>query len=131
MGDRKSSQFLRHLKGMAPDVPDDFFRTIWVCRLQPHVQAILAGQTEGSLNSDSHRADTICEVTPQPTTASVSPALPDNSAQLRGSIEETSRQVASLRSQSRSRSHSIDHRRSTPETSPASRETPPAGVNGS
>ena len=28
MGDRKPSQFLRHLKGLAPDVPDYFLRTI-------------------------------------------------------------------------------------------------------
>ena len=64
MGDRKPSQFLRHLKALAPDVPDDFLRTIWASRLPPHVQAILAGQTEGSL------ADGICEVAPQPVTAS-------------------------------------------------------------
>jgi len=29
MGDRKPSEFLRHLKSLAPDVPDDFLRTIW------------------------------------------------------------------------------------------------------
>jgi hypothetical protein len=28
MGDRKPSQFLWQLKGLAPDVPDDFLRTI-------------------------------------------------------------------------------------------------------
>jgi hypothetical protein len=28
MGDRKPSQILRHLKSLAPDVPDDFLRTI-------------------------------------------------------------------------------------------------------
>jgi hypothetical protein len=28
MGDRKPSQFLRHLKGVGPDVPDGFLRTI-------------------------------------------------------------------------------------------------------
>jgi hypothetical protein len=28
MGDRKPSQFLRHLRGLAPDVPDDFVYTI-------------------------------------------------------------------------------------------------------
>ena len=48
MGDRKPSQFLRHLKGLSPDVPDNFLRTIWASRLPPHVQAILAGQTEQS-----------------------------------------------------------------------------------
>jgi hypothetical protein len=29
MGDRKLSQYLRHLKSLAPDVPDDFLHTIW------------------------------------------------------------------------------------------------------
>ena len=81
-GDRKPSQFLRHQKALAPDVPDDFLRTIWASRLPPHVQAILAGQTEGSLDSASQLADRICEVAPQPVTASVTPApyTPDNTA---------------------------------------------------
>jgi hypothetical protein len=89
MGDRKPSQFLRHLKGLAPD---DFLRTIWASRLPPHVQAILAGQTEGSLYSTSHLADKICEVAPQPTTANISPATPDNTAKLLERVEELSRQ---------------------------------------
>jgi hypothetical protein len=50
MGDSNPSQFLRHIKGLAPDIADDFLRTIWTIRLPPHVQAILAGQTEGSLD---------------------------------------------------------------------------------
>jgi hypothetical protein len=28
MGDRKPSQFLRHLRGLTPDVPEDFLRNI-------------------------------------------------------------------------------------------------------
>ena len=44
MGDRKPSQFLRHLKSLAPDVADDFLHTVWFSRLPPHVQAILPGQ---------------------------------------------------------------------------------------
>jgi len=74
------------------------------------VQAILAGQTEGSLDSTSHLADRTCEVTPLPTTASISPSTADNPARLLKQIEELSCQVASLqasktdrRSQSRDR----------------------------
>ena len=119
MGDRRPSQFLRHLKGFAPDVPDDFLRTIWASRLPPHVQAILAGQTEGSLDSASHLADRICEVAPQPTTASVSPSVPDNTSGLLELMEELSRQVVALRAtQARRRSRSGDHRRNTPGNSP-------------
>ncbi|GFG31591.1 hypothetical protein Cfor_06948 [Coptotermes formosanus] len=70
MGDQKPSQFLRHLNGFAPDIPDDFLSTIWASRLPPQIQAILVGQTEGSLDSASHLTNRICEVVPQPTKAS-------------------------------------------------------------
>jgi hypothetical protein len=97
MGDRKPSKFLLHLKGLAPDMPDDFLRTIWAGRLPQHIQAILAGQTDGSLDSVLHITDRICEVTPWPTTASVSPSMPNNTAKVMERVEELSRQVASLR----------------------------------
>jgi hypothetical protein len=80
VGDWKPSQFLRHLMGLAPDVPDNFLRTIWASRLPPHVQAILAGQTEGvwiqpptsriefarSLHSLPQRASLVRRLTLQP-----------------------------------------------------------------
>jgi hypothetical protein len=62
VGDRKPPQFLRHLRILAPDVPDDYLRSIWSSRLSPNVQAILAGQPEGSLNSAARFADRISEV---------------------------------------------------------------------
>ena len=51
MGERKPSQFLRHLKTLAPDVPKDFLRSIWSNRLPPHIPIILAGQAEGNLHT--------------------------------------------------------------------------------
>jgi len=123
MGNRKPSQFLEHLRGLGPDVPDDFLRAIWTSRLPPQVRAILAGQTEGSLDSTSHLADKICEVTIQSTTASISPSTPDNTARLLERIEELTRQVASLRaSQTRSRSRSRNRRCSTPDYPSAPRD---------
>jgi hypothetical protein len=126
LGDRKPLQFLRHLVGLAPDVQDDFLRTIWASHLPPHVQAILAGQTGGSLDSATHLGDKICEITPQPTTASISPATPNTTVPLER-IEEISRQVASLRashnhsrSQSRGRHRTLlGNHRSTSDFSPA------------
>jgi hypothetical protein len=110
MGNRKPLQFLRHLKSLAPDVPDDFLRTNWASCLPPHVQAILAGQTEGRLNSASNLADRICKVTPQLTTVSVYPAMPDNTTSLLERTVELSSQVASLQaSQTHSHSQSRDH----------------------
>jgi hypothetical protein len=93
-------QFFRHLKSLATDVPDYFLRIIWTSRLPPHVENILAGQTEGSLDSASNIADSIFDVTPQPTRASVSPAAPDNTTGLLDKIEELTRQVASLQASS-------------------------------
>jgi hypothetical protein len=110
MSDRKTSQFHRQLKSLVPELPDDFRRTIWARRLPPHVQAILAGQTEGSLDSASHLANRICKVTTLPTTSSISPSQPDNTAELLEGIEELSRQVASLQaSQTHSRPHARIH----------------------
>jgi len=105
MGDRKPSQFLRHLKGLAPDVPTEFLRTVWASRLPSHVQAILAGQTDSNLESVAQLADKICEVTTPPATASISPLVPDSVTALMERIEELSRKVTALQTQhSRSRS---------------------------
>jgi hypothetical protein len=94
MGDRKPPQFLRHLRSLAPDAPDDFLRSIWSSRLPPNMQAILAGQHEGSLDATARSTDRISEVASQPGLASVGPP-PDSTSLLRG-IEDLSRQVAAL-----------------------------------
>ena len=78
------------------DVPDDFLRTVWTNALQPHVPAIIAGQTEGSLDSASHIAEKICEDTPRPTTASNFPSTLDVTARLLEWIDERWRQVSAL-----------------------------------
>jgi hypothetical protein len=96
MGYRKPSQFLRHLKGLAPDDPNDYLRKISVSRLPSQVQAILDGQTESNLDSASHLADIICEVKPLLTTASVCHPTPDDTAVLLQRIEELTRKLASL-----------------------------------
>jgi hypothetical protein len=43
-GRPQAVQFLKHFRSLAPDVPDDFLRSIWSSRLPPNVQAILAGE---------------------------------------------------------------------------------------
>ena len=112
MGDHKPSQFLRHLKSLAPDVPDDFLLTIWASWLPSHVQAILAGQTDDSLESASHLADRICEVALSPTVAGISVAAPDTTALLLERIEDLSLQIATLRqsqTHNRFRPHNRQH----------------------
>jgi hypothetical protein len=93
MGDRKPSQFLRHLRGLGPDVPEEFLRTIWSNRLPPNIQTTLAGQQECSLDAAARCADRISEVAPQPALASVGP--PPNTTLLQ-EIDDLSRQVSAL-----------------------------------
>jgi hypothetical protein len=64
MGDRKPSQFLRRLRGLAPDVPEDFLCTIWSSRVPPNIQSTLAGQQECNLDAAARCADRISEVAP-------------------------------------------------------------------
>ncbi|XP_059061261.1 uncharacterized protein LOC131854146 [Achroia grisella] len=64
LGDRKPSQFLRHLLDLAgPSVPEDFVRTIWSNRLPQSIQTVLASQPTHSLEQLSDLADRIQEIT--------------------------------------------------------------------
>jgi hypothetical protein len=47
---------LRHLRSLAPGVPEDFLHTVWSSRLPPNIQAILAGQHEGNLDAAARTA---------------------------------------------------------------------------
>jgi hypothetical protein len=97
MGDRKPSQFLRHLRSLAPDVSDDLIRSIWSNRLPRNIRAILACQSEGDLDAAGRCADRIIEAAPQPALASVGPPT-EKSALLQGK-EVLSRQVAAIRAE--------------------------------
>jgi hypothetical protein len=89
MGDRMPSKFLRHLRGLAPDVLEDFLFTIWASRLPPNIQAFLTCQQERSLDAAACCVDRISEVAPQPALDSVAPTLQQE-------ILEISWQVAAL-----------------------------------
>jgi hypothetical protein len=94
MGDRKPSQFWRHLRGLAPDMPEDFLYTIWSSRLPANIQTILAGQQECSLDAAARCAERILEVASHLALASVGP--PPNNTTLLQEIEDLFRQVAAL-----------------------------------
>jgi len=73
MGDRRTTQFLRHLRTLVgPSVPSDFLRTLWTNHLQPNIQAITVMQAQVALQDMAQLADKIAEVTPSPCVPQVS-----------------------------------------------------------
>lgn len=73
LGDRKPSQFLRHLQNLAGDVaPESLVRSLWLSRLPAVVQAILATHTDTALKTVAELADSILEATSQHQVAQVS-----------------------------------------------------------
>jgi len=67
MGDRRPTQFLRHLRKLAgPSVPSDFLRTLWTNRLPPNIHAIIVTQGQAALDDVAQLADKIAEVSPPP-----------------------------------------------------------------
>ena len=107
MGDRRPTQFLRHLRTLTgPPLPSDFLRTLWTNRLPPDIQAITVTQTEFALDDVAQLADKIAEVTPPPCVARVSSSGVDICT-LTARTDELARQVAALSaSPSRQRSPS-------------------------
>lgn len=95
LGDRKPSQFLRHLKQLAgPDIPEEFMRTIWTSRLPSSTQSIIASQAKAPLEEVAELADKIHDVvTPTPQVAAAS-AAPDGG--VAGQIAALARQVQEL-----------------------------------
>lgn len=67
IGDRKPSQFLRHLRGLAGSVVgDEILRTIWMSRLPAYLQPHLVTRTGDSLDTLADIADAIMEATRAP-----------------------------------------------------------------
>lgn len=115
LGDRKPSEFLRHLQKLAgPAVPEDFIRTLWAGRLPTHIQTAVASQRKLTLEEIADLADCIFDIvqcTPQVATTNSNLYINETLKQ----IAELTKEVASLRSQlnserSRARSKSRDRK---------------------
>jgi hypothetical protein len=126
MGDRRPTQFLRHLRTLAgPSVPPDFLRTLWTNHLLPNIQAIIATQAQVALDDVAQLADKIAEVTPPPCVAHVATSGADIQS-LTARIDELARQVAALSAgPSRPRSPSLTRRRSRRPSRSAGRSPAP------
>lgn len=66
LGDRKPSQFLRHLRALAGEqIPEDFLKTVWSSRLPSNLKALIASQTKVSLDELAMSADQVYDIAPQ------------------------------------------------------------------
>lgn len=111
LGDRKPSQFLRHLRSLAGNTftDENILKQLWLRRLPQTVQAILSANTDIlSLDRMAEMADKVMEVMGHKQVASCStiptPSLIDT---LISKVDELTKQVAALstaRTQGRSRS---------------------------
>lgn len=114
LGDRKPSQFLRHLRSLAgANVPDDFLKTIWTSRLPHGIQTVLAGQpATASLEDLADLADKVNDLTSTtPSVAAVSNAIPSSViSDLTREVAELRRQFQKLSSERNSRSRSRSSR---------------------
>ena len=62
IGDRRPTQFLRHLRGLAGTaIPDDTLRAMWLGRLPSHIRHILVAQQDATLDKLADLADAIVE----------------------------------------------------------------------
>ncbi|KAL0831366.1 hypothetical protein ABMA28_002191 [Loxostege sticticalis] len=107
LGDRKPSQFLRHLQNLAgPGVPEDFVRTIWTSRLPHNMQQIIASQATSPIETLADLADRIQDIAPPaPVVAATSSSRSSNSIldDMARQIAELTKKVEALSSQQRSR----------------------------
>lgn len=105
LGDRKPSQFLRHMHDLAGNaqVQDSFLRTLWLQRLPTNIQAILQAHSGLPLDQVAEIADRIMEVSPPTFTTNVHSInnKGDNSMTLSDRLDDITRQLRLLQSQMR------------------------------
>lgn len=123
IGDRKPTQFLRHLRSLAgKNLSDDkILRELWLQRLPVNIQAILAIQSDLALDKVAEIADKIIEVSPISINAVKSEEPPFSLAAITSQLQDLSNQVAALSAQQKSREYSRTQpkprsRSSTPES---------------
>jgi hypothetical protein len=94
LGERKPSDFLRHLQSLAGmSVDDDFMKTMWINRLPHGIQTVLAGQPDTTpLDALADLADRVNDLAAaSPRVAAVGNAVPSSV------LSDLTREVAELR----------------------------------
>ncbi|XP_036347469.1 uncharacterized protein LOC118756838, partial [Rhagoletis pomonella] len=111
IGDRTPSKFLRHLKALAPNVDEAVVKTKWLSGLPEQTRALLAVQTNASLEEQSRMADKLHEIVQgrvaamqtQPST--MHSAMEEKINALSQQIDALSKQFNQHRGRSTSRNH--------------------------
>lgn len=115
LGDRKPSQFLRRLRGLAGSgVPDDLLRTLWASRLPSSVQPIIASQAKMKLDEVAELADQVLDaVSPSAQVAGVASGTSGGLSEIAALTRRFDELAAKLdrMSRSKSRTGSSSHRR--------------------
>ncbi|XP_014367029.2 uncharacterized protein LOC106717641 [Papilio machaon] len=97
MGDRKPSQFLRHLQHLAgPNIPEDFLRSLWTGRLPSNLQTIVVSQMSMPLSEIADLADRVHDIVPA---SPVVAAASSSQTRLEQTIEDMARQMSELKMQ--------------------------------
>ncbi|XP_049886990.1 uncharacterized protein LOC126381568 [Pectinophora gossypiella] len=113
LGNRKPSQFLRHLQHLAgPAIPEDFLKTIWTSRLPTGLQPIVASQPTLSLDALAELADRVNDiVAPSQQVAAASTSSSSSPIdELARQVAELTKQVCALTMQARHRPRSRERR---------------------
>lgn len=101
LGDRKPSQFLRHLQNLAgPSGASDFIKSIWTNRLPQNIQTVIAAQlADLQLEQLADIADRVNEIAPSsPQVASTSASASTAPNDMARQLSELTKQVALLTS---------------------------------
>ncbi|KYN06788.1 hypothetical protein ALC62_02256 [Cyphomyrmex costatus] len=123
IGDRKPSQFLRHLRGLAGNVVGDkVLRTIWLSRLPSYIQPHLVTRAEDTVDQLTDIADAIVEATRAPAFQEIAEQL----SAIRTSIESI-RDVGRGRDRGRDRGERAWRSRSRPRSRSRNRGHAPGG----
>lgn len=123
LGNRKPSQFLRHLQHLAgPKVPEDFLKTIWTSRLPTSMQPIIASQPTLSVSALADLADRVHDIAPQVHQVSVA-ATSSPIDELTRQMAKLTKQVSALTSQVNSRSRPHDRQYGRQRSRSASRRS--------